>query len=33
MIKNKINFGDFEKIDMRIGTIIKASLNEKARKP
>ena len=33
MIKNKINFADFEKIDMRIGTIINASLNEKARKP
>ena len=33
MLKNIINFSDFEKIDMRIGTITKASINEKARKP
>ena len=33
MVKNKINFSDFEKIDMRIGTIIKISVNEKANKP
>ena len=33
MIKNKVNFSEFEKIDMRIGTIIKVNVNEKAHKP
>ena len=33
VVKDKIDFTDFEKIDMRIGTIIKVSVNEKARKP
>lgn len=28
-----ISWEDFEKVDMRIGTIISASLNEKAAKP
>lgn len=28
-----INFDDFEKIDIRVGTIIKSSLNNKASKP
>lgn len=28
-----IELEDFNKIDMRVGTIIEASLNEKARKP
>lgn len=28
-----ITIDDFEKIDMRVGTVIEASLNEKAKKP
>lgn len=28
-----IMIDDFEKIDMRVGTVIEASLNEKAKKP
>jgi tRNA-binding protein len=33
MIKNNINYSDFEKIDMRIGTVIKVDFFEKARNP
>ena len=31
--KKTINFEDFLKIDMRVGTILEVSLNQKARKP
>ena len=33
MIKEVINFEDFLKIDMRVGTILEVSVNKKARKP
>lgn len=33
MIKELIDWSDFEKIDLRIGTILSAKLNEKAKKP
>lgn len=33
MIKKIIQFDDFLKIDLRVGTILEVSLNEKARKP
>tara|TARA_R110002049_G_scaffold53676_1_gene149819 strand:- start:358 stop:696 length:339 start_codon:yes stop_codon:yes gene_type:complete len=33
MIKDLIGWSDFEKIDLRVGTIINASINEKAKKP
>jgi tRNA-binding protein len=29
----EITFGDFEKVEMRVGTVLEASVNEKARKP
>ena len=28
-----INYSDFEKVDIRVGTVIKAKLNEKSNKP
>ena len=28
-----INFSDFEKIDIRVGTVIEAYLNQKSNKP
>jgi len=33
MTKEIINFEDFLKIDMRVGTILEVSINKKARKP
>ena len=33
MIKKLIQFDDFLKIDLRVGTILEVSLNKKARKP
>ena len=33
MKKEIINFEDFLKIDMRVGTILEVSINNKARKP
>ena len=33
MIKPEISWHDFEKIDMRVGTIVKAQPFEKAKKP
>ena len=33
MKKEIINFDDFLKIDMRVGTILEASVNKKAKKP
>lgn len=33
MIKDKIQFSDFEKIDIRIGTVIQVETFEKARNP
>ena len=32
-MSNMINWTDFEKIDMRVGTILEASIFEKAKKP
>ena len=32
MIKETIKFEDFQKIDMRVGTILEVSINKKARK-
>ena len=29
----QISFGDFEKVDLRVGTIVAATLNAKAKKP
>lgn len=29
----EISWGDFEKVEMRVGTIVSAAVNEKARKP
>ena len=33
MTKEIINFEDFLKIDMRVGTILEVAINKKARKP
>ena len=33
MSKQEIEFSDFQKIDIRVGTIIKVELNKKAHKP
>ena len=33
MIKDLIEWSDFEKIDLRVGTVLRASINEKAKKP
>ena len=33
MIKEQITFDDFDKVDIRIGTVISVKKNEKARKP
>ena len=33
MTKSIIKFDDFLKIDMRVGTILEVSINQKARKP
>ena len=33
MKKKIINFNDFLKIDMRVGTILEVSINKKAKKP
>ena len=33
MTKEIINFEDFLKIDLRVGTVLEVSINEKARKP
>ena len=33
MIRNKLNFEDFQKVEIKIGTILEASLNAKARNP
>ena len=33
MIKEQITYNDFEKVDIRIGTVISVKKNEKARKP
>ena len=32
-MKNLINYSDFNKIEIRVGTIISAELNEKLKKP
>ena len=32
-MKNNIKFEDFLKIDMRVGTILEVTINQKARKP
>ncbi len=32
-MKEEINYNDFDKIDIRIGTILSINKNEKARKP
>ena len=33
MIKEQLTYNDFDKVDIRIGTIISVKKNEKARKP
>ena len=33
MIKEQISYNDFDKVDIRIGTVISVKKNEKARKP
>ena len=33
MIKEQITYNDFDKVDIRIGTVISVKKNEKARKP
>lgn len=33
MIRNKLNFEDFQKVEIKIGTILEAGLNAKARNP
>ena len=33
MIKEQITFDDFDKVDIRVGTVISVKKNEKARKP
>ena len=32
-MKEQITFGDFDKVDIRVGTVISVRKNEKARKP
>ena len=32
-MKEEISFNDYEKVDIRIGTVVNLSKNEKARKP
>ena len=32
-MKEQITFSDFDKIDIRVGTVISVKKNEKARKP
>ena len=32
-MKEQITFDDFDKIDIRVGTVISVKKNEKARKP
>ncbi|MCX6774731.1 MAG: tRNA-binding protein [DPANN group archaeon] len=32
-MNNQISWGDFEKVDMRVGTILSAKINEGAKKP
>ena len=33
MIKEQITYNDFDKVDIRVGTVISVKKNEKARKP
>ena len=33
MDKQEIEFNDFQKIDIRVGTVVKAEINKKAHKP
>ena len=33
MIKEQITYNDFDKVDIRMGTVISVKKNEKARKP
>ena len=32
-MKEEISFNDYDKVDIRIGTVVNLSKNEKARKP
>ena len=32
-MKEEISFNDYDKVDIRIGTVVNLSVNEKARKP